>query len=227
MKSKKKGKGAKSGDRFIEAGYRIGERANGMTDGGERFIGRFTAKGRRRGWFGQRNRHRMSAMGIKTTSKGKATLIMPLYEKYIPKEVLERNKELYYVPFGDMEGSDRGVTSDDENWAIIIAYNYNEGIDTNLYNQMIEACRDLGYPIDDMDERWQYWLGGDEVSAEDVLYMFSGMYKRSKDNPNNLDDVRYVFAQDGKWHKIYPGDRDYEMWGLTKGEMTKKKNKKE
>lgn len=93
-RNKKKGKGAKSGDCFIEAGYRIGERANGMTDGGERFIGRFTAKGRRLprqnrpGWFGQRDRHRLSALGIRTTVHGVRTR-----KVFIPFEIKKMSND--------------------------------------------------------------------------------------------------------------------------------------
>ena len=72
--SKRKNSGTRSGDRFIEAGYRIGERANGMTEDGERFICRFTAKGRGRGWFGDINRHRMSALGIKSSGNYSSVL---------------------------------------------------------------------------------------------------------------------------------------------------------
>ena len=46
-------------------------------------------------------------------------------------------------------------------------------------------------------------------------------FRGDTDGAFSLDMIRYVFAQDGRWHKIYPGDRDYEK-GLTREEMERK-----
>jgi hypothetical protein len=39
--------------------------------------------------------------------------------------------------------------------------------------------------------------------------------------------ARYVYGtRSKKWHKIYPGDRDYKLWGLTKEQMERAKVEK-
>ena len=61
-----------------------------------------------------------------------------------------------------------------EEWAKNIADNYNQDIDTNIYSALIDASKDLGLPMEDIDRRWQYFSAGDNVSSKDIQYLLMG-----------------------------------------------------
>ena len=57
-------------------------------------------------------------------------------------------------------------------WAKNIAENYNCDIDTDIFSQLIDACKSLEISIDETDQRWQFFIPGfDQVSCKDIMYL--------------------------------------------------------
>jgi hypothetical protein len=56
-------------------------------------------------------------------------------------------------------------------WARNIAENYNDDADTDLYSQLIDACRSLKISVDEMDRRYQFFVPGNKINYKDVIYL--------------------------------------------------------
>ena len=66
-----------------------------------------------------------------------------------------------------------GMEMDEEvkGWSRNIAKNYNDDVDTELYSQLIDACRLLKINVDEMDRRYQFFTPGDKINYKDVIYL--------------------------------------------------------
>jgi hypothetical protein len=56
-------------------------------------------------------------------------------------------------------------------WAKNITKNYNDDVDIGLLSQLIDACHSLRINVDEMDQRWQFFVPKNRINYKDIMYL--------------------------------------------------------